>query len=138
MEEQARKEANGETYRGDLSPAVEEQLESGYPADRIEAIEAIDGDDLEGLEVLLDALENDPSWAVRSAAVEQLAMTTTHGGMSGLIYALGDDDPRVVAQAIEEITYSADPTVALNLVPLLGHSDDAVRQAAAEAIESLE
>ena len=33
---------------------------------------------------------------------------------------------------------AADPTVALNLVPLLGHSDDAVRQAAAEAIESLE
>jgi hypothetical protein len=117
---------------------LEAALASPDAVRRAEAVEGLDYSYAEDFERLLRFARDDPDPAVRLAAVETLDGDTSYGALKALVGALGDPDPEVVVRAIEALAGYEDETVAPELEPLREHRDPAVRDAADEALQSLE
>ena len=120
-----------------IQAALLEDLESPNAVTRAEAASKIEAEG-PALDRLLEILAEDPDPRVRATAVQQLGDAGSHWAVRGLIYALGDAEPEVVLRAIEELELEGDESVVPDLEPLLDHRDAAIREAAREAVESLE
>jgi hypothetical protein len=92
----------------------------------------------EALPDVVDLAVNDPSPAVRTAAVEALGDEGTHMAVEALLATLDDPDPQVLLAAIEAIEMTGDESILGRVAPLTQHSSPAVREAAQEALEFLE
>jgi hypothetical protein len=121
----------------EVQEEVRHQLQSGYAADREEALRWVDLT-RETIPVIVDILLNDPTPEVRVQAADSLTNVTSHEAVAGLLQALSDPDSRVVLMAIEGLVATGDQTLVEQLAPLLDDANAEVRQAALEAIEFLE
>jgi HEAT repeat protein len=111
------------------------ELDSSDPEARADAADWID---LEGkaLERMISLLKSDPDADVRATIVDRLGEDASPSALAALVGALQDPDPEVVLQAIEVLEFEAEEWVIPELEPLLRHSDEEVREAAEDAIES--
>jgi hypothetical protein len=121
----------------ELAAQVARQLEDADPVERVEGVSSIETDN-EGVARLTGIVENDPSVAVRVAAVERLGDADTLAATSQLLLALRDSHPDVVLAAIDALEFVGDESIAPQLEFLLQHEDPRVRVAASEAIDFLE
>jgi hypothetical protein len=116
---------------------VESDLASSDPEQRVRAALSLEseGSDLERLRSLL---ESDPDPRVRAAATVGLEDAEDFAGLDALLGGLDDPDPEVVVEVLDSIEYAGDESVIPRLRPLLAHADPRVREAAANAIATLE
>jgi hypothetical protein len=92
----------------------------------------------DGLWRVIGVLEEDPDPAVRATAAERLGEDGSFAAVRSLIASLADPDTAVVLEAIAALEYAGDESVAVELLHLLDHEDPRVREAADEALDSLE
>ncbi len=92
----------------------------------------------DGLWRVIGVLEEDPDPAVRATAAERLGEDGSYAAVRSLIASLADPDTAVVLKAIAALEYAGDESVAVELLHLLDHEDPRVREAADEALDSLE
>lgn len=121
----------------ELEEELVERLESRDPEVRADALTELDADP-HGMDRLSVLALDDPEVSVRLAAVEHLEGEDAWGAVNVVIKALEDDDPAVVARAVEAIASLGDETLLPMLVALQDHRDPRVREAVGEAIEFLE
>ncbi len=116
---------------------IERDLASSDPELRVRAALSLEseGRDLERLGSLL---ESDPDPRVRAAATVGLEDAEDFAGLDALLGGLDDPNPEVVVEVLDSIEYAGDESVVPRLRPLLAHSDPRVREAAANAIATLE
>jgi len=90
---------------------------------------------------LTDMLVKDPSPEVRIATTWALEMSDdpqVPAAIEALVKCLQDKDPAVVVGCIQSLDFLGDETTVQYLIPMLTHSDEDVRTAAADAIKSLQ
>ena len=93
------------------------------------------------LNSLTDMLMNDPSPEVRIATTWSLEMSEDAEkpqAIGALVQCLEDKDLNVVVECIESLAFLGDETTVVYLLPYLTHQDAEVRNAAFEAIRSLQ
>ena len=88
--------------------------------------------------MLTDMLLKDPSPEVRIATTWALEESDDPLAIEALVKCLQDEDPNVVEECIISLDFLGDETTVQYLIPMLTHSDENVRSAAAEAINSLQ
>jgi hypothetical protein len=127
-EQREQREAEYFTQLGDSDPAVRAQAAGGLPADE------------HTVPALSELATNDPDAGVRKAAVSALSDASEEDSVAlgALLGALGDSDPQVVIAALDSIEWVGDASAIPNIEPLLEHPNAEVREAAGNAIESLE
>jgi len=116
---------------------IARDLESSDAATRAEAVSSMRSES-DNLPKLSDLMLHDPSPEVRAAAAERLGGVGSNEAVNALLRGLGDPDPHVVLSAIDALNFAGDQTVVPDLKNLLQHPDPKVREAAKQAIESLE
>ena len=116
---------------------IARDLESSDAATRAEAVSSMRSES-DNLPKLSDLMLHDPSPEVRAAAAERLGGVGSNEAVNALLRGLGDPDPHVVLSAIDALNFAGDETVVPDLKNLLQHPDPKVREAAKQAIESLE
>jgi hypothetical protein len=120
-----------------LEADLTNRLESRDSEVRADALTELDTD-APGMERLAVLALEDPESSVRLAAIEHLEGEDGFGAINVLIKALEDDDPAVVARAVEAIGTLGDESLLPMIVPLQDHRDARVREAVGEAVEFLE
>ena len=91
--------------------------------------------------MLTDMLLKDPAPEVRIATTWALEMSDdpqVPAAIEALVKCLQDEDPDVVVECIASLDFLGDETTVQYLIPMLTHSDENVRTAAADAIQSLQ
>lgn len=121
-----------------LIPAeLEQRLASPYPVDREEGVRELSPIDSE-LDRLMSLLASDSAPEVRAAAAEQMAGAVSYAAVGSLLAALRDPDPRVIKSALGSLEIGGDSSIVTQIMPLLDHPDAEVREAAGQAIETLQ
>ena len=87
--------------------------------------------------MLTDMLLKDPAPEVRIATTWALEMSEDPLAIESLVQCLQDEDSTVVVECIKSLDFLGDETTVQYLIPMLTHSDENVRSAAADAIKSL-
>ena len=116
--------------------AALQALESSDPEERSDALFDIEPEG-PGLQVLLEALSDDPDPEVRGVAARQLGYAESPEATAGLVSALDDPAPEVVIEAIDGLEMIDDSTVIGSLEKLAQHPDAEVREAAEDGIDYL-
>ena len=88
--------------------------------------------------MLTDMLQKDPAPEVRIATTWALEMSEDPLAIEALVKCLQDENPTVVVECIKSLDFLGDETTVQYLIPMLTHSDENVRSAAADAIKSLQ
>jgi hypothetical protein len=91
--------------------------------------------------MLTDMLLKDPSPDVRIATTWALEMSEdsqVQAAIEALVKCLQDENPAVVVECINSLDFLGDETTVQYLIPMLTHSDENVRTAAADVITSLQ
>jgi hypothetical protein len=114
-----------------------EQLTSGDPEERVEAVEWLDVTAAAGYEAVVERLLNDPDPEVRAAAAESLGDADV-GAVGPLLRALEDRESVVVLEALDSLELLGDASTVEKLEPVLDHPDPEVRERAIEVREFLE
>jgi len=139
--ERARQREEAAARERERAEKVARQWDDPREDVRLEAVELMEpeGEDLARLEALLQA---DPSPEVRVAAAETLADGEAFEVMDGLLGALGDPDPGVVAavvRGLEDVYGDApSPRIRERVLELRDHRDPGVREAVTEFEEWIE
>jgi HEAT repeat protein len=115
----------------DLIDRVPDLLADASPPVRVAALDGLGGTaDPRGTGAAEAALANDPSPAVRAAAVRALGRCMQGSPAEALERALADPDPDVRATALQALPASADPQTANLVSRSLADPDERVRRAA--------
>ena len=139
--ERARQREEAAARERERAEKVARQWDDPREDARLEAVELMEpeGEDLARLETLL---QGDPSPEVRVAAAETLADGEAFEVMDGLLAALGDSDPGVVAavvRGLEDVYGDApSPRIRERVLELREHRDPGVREAVAAFEEWIE
>jgi len=88
--------------------------------------------------MLTDMLLKDPAPEVRIATTWALEMSEDPMAIESLVQCLQDENSTVVVECIKSLDFLGDETTVQYLIPMLTHSDENVRSAAADAIKSLQ
>jgi len=122
----------GERLEEDMS-----DLASPDPETRADAVDLLDIDQPEVLDLLGDIATGDVDPRVRVRAVEQLGFSDDPRARDSLRRALDDSSPDVVAAAATELGAFGDPEDARYLEPLRDHPSPTVREEVGFALELL-
>src|SRR5215471_8741091 len=114
------------------------QLKSGNAKARMKAAKELWREaNPRALEVLAEAVLNDPDAEIRQVAASALGRLQVPGRVEPLLKALQDPDSEVVRSALLALRRVANEGVVNHMVPLLQHRDFGVRSSAAQAIDTL-
>ena len=128
------------TIETTLPPEEQEylaQLLDPSPKIREDAAEMIEPVGI-ALEYLAMIVTTDPSPEVRIAAVSTLEDSKDPQALEVLFLALQDNHPEVLVEAIDALGYYGNRQAIPRLQPFLEHHDEDVRDAAEDALDSLE
>jgi cyclophilin family peptidyl-prolyl cis-trans isomerase len=107
------------------------------PSVRAAALAALARLDREDFALVLSGLDPDPVWFVRAGLAAALGDSGGEVGAGLLGAMLEDEDPRVVAAALEALAKAGGPQSLDSLRRHLAHADYGVRAAAAEGLAAL-
>jgi HEAT repeat protein len=114
------------------------QLKSGGAKARMKAAKELWREaNPRALDVLAEAVVNDPDPEIRQVAASALGRLQVPGRIEPLLKALKDPDSEVLRSALLALRRVPDEGVVHHMVPLLQNRDFGVRSAAAQAIDTL-